>query len=167
MHRFRPKFEGKVTLCSGSNKADGCSFLQVLLLAAGKGSAVEIVVDGSDEASTLARIVDVFESGAGIAFASAPGSNARSVVEYVCAAIVHNPECFKRPRNELTIGIIGVGHVGKQVQSIAGALGLKMMLNDPPCARAGSGREYSSLSETLRNSDIVTLHVPLTRHGIG
>lgn len=60
------KFEGKVTLCKGCNKADGCSILQVMLLGAENGSTVEIEVNGNNEANALARIIDVFEGGAGI-----------------------------------------------------------------------------------------------------
>lgn len=59
-------FDGKVTICKGCDKADGCSILEVLLLGVEKGSTVEVVVDGNDDVNTLCRIIDVFESGAGI-----------------------------------------------------------------------------------------------------
>jgi phosphotransferase system HPr (HPr) family protein len=60
------QFDGKVTLCHGCNKADGCSILQVLLLSAENGASVEVTVDGTDEEVTIDRIIDVFENGGGI-----------------------------------------------------------------------------------------------------
>lgn len=60
------KFKGKVTFCKGCNMADGCSIIELLLLGAENGSTVEIVADGDGEENVIAKIVDVFEDGAGI-----------------------------------------------------------------------------------------------------
>jgi erythronate-4-phosphate dehydrogenase len=101
----------------------------------------------------------------GIGFASAPGSNARSVAEYIATAIVKNSARFDRPLESLTIGIVGVGNVGIRVHSAAQALGMRCMLNDPPRQRAGDPGDFCNLGDLLKNSDIVTLHVPLALDG--
>jgi len=66
--------------------------------------------------------------------------------------------------HEKTIGIIGVGNVGTKVWHKAEALGLRVLLNDPPLERQGSIFPLRSLDE-LMEADIVTLHIPLTRTG--
>jgi erythronate-4-phosphate dehydrogenase len=102
----------------------------------------------------------------GIAFASAPGSNARSVAEYVAAAIVKHSGHFEKPFEELTMGIVGVGNVGTQVLSVAHALGITCILNDPPRERATVGGDFKDLDYLLQHSDIVTIHVPLEFDGV-
>lgn len=100
----------------------------------------------------------------GIAFASAPGSNARSVAEYVAAALFEVCVARGRDLRGLRVGIVGVGEVGSRVAGIVAALGMVPVLNDPPLqARSGDAR-FVSLQDAL-SCDIVTLHVPLTADG--
>jgi erythronate-4-phosphate dehydrogenase len=66
---------------------------------------------------------------------------------------------------EKTLGIIGVGNVGSKVAKLAEALGLKVLLNDPPRARREGERAFVNLETILREADIITLHVPLTLSG--
>ena len=98
----------------------------------------------------------------GIAFAHAPGSNAGSVVEYVLAALLNLSVRFDRPLGGLTLGVIGCGHIGSKLAIRARALGLRVLRNDPPLQARGE-KGFVSLPELLGASDIVTLHVPLTR----
>jgi erythronate-4-phosphate dehydrogenase len=65
---------------------------------------------------------------------------------------------------ETTIGIVGVGNVGSRVARNARALGMHVLLNDPPLARATGAPEYLPL-EALMEADVITLHVPLTAEG--
>jgi phosphotransferase system HPr (HPr) family protein len=58
--------DSKVTLCKGCDQADGCSIIQVLLLAAKQGSEIEVTVEGGNEEATIAEIADLFENGSGI-----------------------------------------------------------------------------------------------------
>ena len=58
--------DSKVTLCKGCEEADGCSILQVMLLAANKGSEIEVTVEGGNEDASIAQITDLFENGSGI-----------------------------------------------------------------------------------------------------
>jgi len=55
----------------------------------------------------------------------------------------------------LTIGVVGVGHVGSLVAKMAERRGLKVLLNDPP-KQIGI-----SLDGIAKNCDIITFHVPL------
>ncbi|MDZ7302120.1 MAG: 4-phosphoerythronate dehydrogenase, partial [candidate division KSB1 bacterium] len=71
----------------------------------------------------------------GIAFASAAGSNANSVAEYVIAAIIHHAVRHGLSLSHLTLGVVGVGHIGSRVARMATALGMRVLLNDPPLAR--------------------------------
>ena len=98
-----------------------------------------------------------------IAFTSASGSNANSVAEYVMAALLLIGTEQKFSLEGKTIGIIGVGNIGKLVKQKAEALGMVPILNDPPLAEAGQ-IPHHSLEETL-GCDVVTLHTPLTMDG--
>lgn len=100
----------------------------------------------------------------GITFVSAPGSNSNSVSEYITAALLELSHIKGFSLHEKTIGIVGVGNVGSKVWRKVEALGMKVLLNDPPLQRQGSRHPLHSLDE-LMEADIVTLHVPLTRMG--
>jgi erythronate-4-phosphate dehydrogenase len=100
----------------------------------------------------------------GIAFANAPGCNADSVKEYVAAALLHIAWMKSSSLRGTTLGIVGVGSVGRKVADMAAGLGMAVLLNDPPRARAEGPDGFVSLDEVMA-ADIVTLHVPLTRTG--
>ena len=59
----------------------------------------------------------------------------------------------------LTMGIVGFGKIGKAVARIGEVFGLKVMVHTRSSV---NGYENCSLDELLKNSDIVTLHCPLT-----
>jgi erythronate-4-phosphate dehydrogenase len=100
-----------------------------------------------------------------IGFASAPGSNANSVAEYVAAALLEMGQKHKISLENKSIGIIGVGNVGSKVATKCQALGMKVCLNDPPLQRQTGQNKYRPLDE-LFDCDIITLHTPLTLDGI-
>jgi len=100
----------------------------------------------------------------GIAFASAPGSNANSVGQYLVAALLRLRRQSAFDLRGLKLGIVGVGNVGTRVLAKATALGLECVLNDPPLARQTGDPRYKPI-EAILECDIVTLHVPLTRAG--
>jgi erythronate-4-phosphate dehydrogenase len=100
-----------------------------------------------------------------IAWCAAPGCNANSVAEYVTAAICYVAHLRSITLSNLTLGVIGVGQVGSRVAEKGRALGMRVLLNDPPLAISSGSPIYRPLEEVLAESDIITLHVPLTRTG--
>lgn len=100
----------------------------------------------------------------GIAFASAPGSNANSVAEYVVAALLELGQRYEMTLKGRSIGIVGVGNVGSLVARKCKALGMNVLLNDPPLARSTGDLVYRPIEE-LYDCDILTFHVPLTFTG--
>jgi erythronate-4-phosphate dehydrogenase len=104
-------------------------------------------------------------AGRDIAWASAPGCNANSVAEYVVAALLALARRGQSPLAGRTIGLVGVGHVGKRVAELARALGLVPLLNDPPLLAETQDARYRPLDEILPRCDIVSLHVPLSETG--
>ena len=100
-----------------------------------------------------------------IHWCSAPGCNANSVAEYLVAALLSLGSRYGMPLAEKTLAVIGVGHVGRRVVETARALGLHVLLNDPPLAAATQDPAFRPLDEVLAKADIVTLHLPLTDQG--
>lgn len=96
-----------------------------------------------------------------IGFASAPGSNANSAAEYVISALLNIAKRHSIDLEGKSIGIIGVGNVGSRVAKKASALGMKLLLNDPPLQRQTGDSKYLPI-EKLFDCDFVTLHTPLT-----
>jgi erythronate-4-phosphate dehydrogenase len=97
----------------------------------------------------------------GIFWTNAPGCNSSSVQQYIAAALLKMASEFRIELAGKTIGIVGVGNVGSKVEKAARAIGMKVLLNDPPRARREGNDKFVSLSEILYNSDIITAHVPL------
>ena len=125
-----------------------------------------------------------------VGFASAPGSNANSAAEYVVAALLEIGQRYNIRLEGKSIGIVGVGNVGSRVENKVRALGMKVLLNDPPLQRQEIShrghrehretnkklpadskpddiceREYLPIEE-LYDCDFITLHTPLTFEGI-
>ena len=105
----------------------------------------------------------------GITCYSAAGCNANSVSEYVAAALVSLATRHALRLDDLTLGVIGVGNVGKLVVPKAQCLGLRVLQNDPPRQRVegntNAGQGFVDLATILDEADIITLHVPLTLSG--
>jgi erythronate-4-phosphate dehydrogenase len=100
----------------------------------------------------------------GIGFASAPGSNANSVAEFIVAALLALGKKYKFTLVGKSIGIVGVGNVGSKVAVKCAALGMKTVLNDPPLARKTGDPAYRPLDDIFA-CDFITLHTPLTQDG--
>jgi erythronate-4-phosphate dehydrogenase len=101
----------------------------------------------------------------GVTFYSAQGCNARSVAEYVISQVVSYAVTQQRTFQSLTLAIIGVGHAGKQVEQLAIALGIKLLLNDPFRHEKEIDFNQTSLHHCLQQADIISLHTPLTQTG--
>lgn len=102
---------------------------------------------------------------AGIRWCYAPGCNANSVSEYVTAAWLCLAQRHGWRLAGKTLGVIGVGNVGRRVVQKAESLGLRVLCNDPPRQRAGDPGDFHPLARVLAEADIITLHTPLTDRG--
>ncbi len=60
------QYNSKIKISYGPSEADGCSILQLLLLAAKKGELIEVIADGSDEETAIEELSEIFENGSGI-----------------------------------------------------------------------------------------------------
>lgn len=98
----------------------------------------------------------------GITIRNAPGCNAGGVMEYVFSALYGLASRRAISLAGDTIGIIGVGHVGSMVERMGASLGFKILRCDPPRAAAEGSFGFCDLDYLLRNSQIVTMHTPLT-----
>jgi D-3-phosphoglycerate dehydrogenase/(S)-sulfolactate dehydrogenase len=113
----------------------------------------------------------------GVAVCTGPGVNRHAVAEYAIALML---QCARRPAENLaavrgggwerhegfdlagkTLGIIGLGMIGKEVAQRMQAFEMRLLaydlVQDPQFAEAYSVT-YVSLEELLRESDLVTLH---------
>ncbi|UCD35406.1 MAG: phosphoglycerate dehydrogenase, partial [Nitrospiraceae bacterium] len=64
-----------------------------------------------------------------------------------------------------TLGIIGLGNIGTHVARMAQGMGMKVFAHDPYLSEERAkaiGVEGVSLDEVLRQSDVITHHIPLT-----
>ncbi|WP_188203212.1 hydroxyacid dehydrogenase [Thermococcus camini] len=118
----------------------------------------------------------------GIKVVNSPGASSRSVAELAVAlmfSVARKIAFADRKMREgiwakkqamgielegKTIGVVGFGRIGYEVARIAHALGMKVLLYDPyPNEERAKevGGTFASLEDLLRESDVVTLHVPL------
>lgn len=102
----------------------------------------------------------------GIKWKNAEGCNATSVMQYIASVLVFLSKKFSFKFENRTLGVIGVGNIGKKVVELAEILGFRIILNDPPLARRLGPCGYISLEGLIHESDIITLHVPLNYEGI-
>nr|WP_206204038.1 hydroxyacid dehydrogenase [Thermococcus sp. ES12] len=118
----------------------------------------------------------------GIKVVNSPGASSRSVAELAVAlmfavarkiafadrkmreGIWAKKQCMGMELEGKTLGIVGFGRIGYSIAKIARALGMNVLLYDPypneERAREVGGK-FVPLEELLKESDVVTLHVPL------
>ena len=99
-----------------------------------------------------------------ITLSSAQGCNANAVSEYVISAIANLSKDYGFKLSNKTLGIIGVGNVGRRLEVKAKQLGMKTLLNDPPREALEGSDNFTSLESAL-SADIVTFHTPLKYSG--
>ena len=122
----------------------------------------------------------------GVAVVHAPGSNSNSVAEHAIMLMLASAKqavvVDKRTRladwgksrtqgllemNGRTLGIIGVGNIGRRVAKIAGAMGMRVIGYDKYVAadevRNRGAEPMADMASVLRQADVVTCHTPLTK----
>lgn len=96
-----------------------------------------------------------------ITFANAAGCSKHSVAQYVVTAILTlRPQYWQQSITPLTLGIIGIGNIGSTLAQYASDLGWQILGYDP--LLPSSDINNASLEQVLSQSDVVSLHVPLT-----
>ena len=103
----------------------------------------------------------------GVEVQNAEGCNAGGVADYVFSALFGVASRRAIKLEGATIGIIGVGNVGKKVEAMAKSLGFNVLRNDPPRAINEGSAGFVSLDELLAQASIVTMHVPLNEYTHG
>lgn len=101
----------------------------------------------------------------GIIWRNSPGCNAYSVAQYVLASLLLYCDKQALLPSDITVGVIGVGNVGKAVCDYLSKAGFKLLLNDPPRAEREGSEGFVSLDEIAKRCDVVTLHTPLIKDG--
>ncbi len=99
-----------------------------------------------------------------ITVASAPGSNADSVADYVFYVLAHVTGLQERPLTGRSLGIIGHGNCGSRVAKRAAGFGIKVLACDPPLAERDPAFTSAAFEDAIA-ADFVTCHVPLTKKG--
>lgn len=105
---------------------------------------------------------------AGIAWTNAPGCNAASVAQYIQSALLVIKFTTQTDLSQKTLGVVGVGNVGKKVVQVAMNLGMRVLQNDIPRERleGNTEQQFVSLKKICEECDIITFHVPLNKGGI-
>ena len=101
----------------------------------------------------------------GIKWTNAPGCNSKSVEQYIASTLMVLAERKKLQLKDLTIGVVGVGNVGRKVAGICELFGMKVLMNDPPRELAEGSSAFVSVKQVMDEADIITLHVPLNMKG--
>lgn len=103
---------------------------------------------------------------AGIHWSSAPGCNARGVVDYVLGSLLTLAELDGVALADRVYGVVGAGQVGERLVRVLHGLGWKVLVCDPP-RQAIEGGDFVSLETILEQCDVISLHTPLLREGPG
>ena len=126
-----------------------------------EGSPVRFV--GTCTIGTDHLDLDYFQQ-AGIQWSSAPGCNARGVVDYVMGSLLTLAEIEGVDLAQRTYGVVGAGQVGGRLIKVLKALGWNVLVCDPP-RQAAEGGDFVSLDDIVRRCDVISLHTPLSRGG--
>jgi D-3-phosphoglycerate dehydrogenase len=144
------------------------------------------------EACTRLRVISKHGSGTdtidkeaaarrGIAVKAAVGANAAAVAEHAWALIfacakdvalldrrMHEGHWDKSTHKSLelkgrTLGLVGLGAIGARVATVGSALGMRVVAHDPFAPTAPDGVSLLPLADVIAQSDVLSLHCPLTK----
>jgi phosphoglycerate dehydrogenase-like enzyme len=127
----------------------------------------------------------------GIEVVHTPDANTQAVVEYVTALLcdalrpriflteavdqtawnkIRSEICAESQMNELSLGILGFGRIGRRIAQVAGAIGFTVRYHDLLDIDAAhrAGAEPVSPERLFRESDVLTVHVDgrSSNHGL-
>ena len=144
------------------------------MIAVSRGGPVNIDIKAANERSVLV--------------VNTPGRNASAVAEFTLGAILAETRLIRsghesmrkgewrgdlyradrtgRELNELVVGVIGYGNIGRRVVKLLRAFGTKVLVCDPyvqlDAEDLNAGVELVSLGRLLESSDVVSLHPRVT-----
>jgi len=147
---------------------------QLKFIAVSRGGPVNIDIDAATER--------------GIRVVNTPGRNASAVAEFTLGAILaetrkirvgheslrngewrgdlYRADTTGRELNELVIGVVGYGDIGKRVVKLLKAFDAKVLVADPyvqlSAADVSDGVELIELDKLLARADVVSLHARVT-----
>ena len=124
----------------------------------------------------------------GVTVVNTPGRNASAVAEFTLGAILAETRLLRvghesmrerqwrgdlyrtdrtgRELNEMVVGVIGYGHIGKRVVKLLRAFGSRVLVNDPYVQLSlddlNAGVELVSFNTVLKRSDVLTMHARVT-----
>lgn len=98
-----------------------------------------------------------------IAWASAPGSNANSVVDYVISTFCRLDGVLEHVLSHGVVGIIGMGNVGSRLYQRLATLGIECRAYDPLIDQS----RYPIMTDldAVLAADVICMHTPLTTDG--
>jgi D-3-phosphoglycerate dehydrogenase len=120
---------------------------------------------------------------AGVLVANVPGANARSVAEHVIFSVLALARRFRRVDHDLrsngwicarehavstseirgkTLGIIGLGNVGREIAGLANALGMTVEAFRPSGTMVPRNTTWKPIDDVIRGADFLVLCCPLT-----
>ena len=122
----------------------------------------------------------------GIAVTNTPGANALAVAEHTVALMLAAARQLPRLDRETregkwprglsvqlhgkTLGLVGLGAIGRQVARLARGLGMRVMAwtyHPDPAVAAGLGVELADFQRLLAEADVLSLHVRQTPEATG
>ena len=110
--------------------------------------------------------VDVqFLEESGIEFVSAVGANAQAVAEHVLCCIYDYVSGARAGLDEISVGLVGYGNVGRAVGNLLKGLSIRYMACDPFLSPHSRQSVLTDL-DSIIGCDVVSLHVPLTNNGL-
>jgi D-3-phosphoglycerate dehydrogenase len=164
-----------------------CEDKQPVAILVRYGGVSARMMDASRKLKVIAKHgvgIDTIDSQAaaqrGIAVKAAVGANADAVAEHTWALIfdcakgtshlnarTHSGHWDKSTHKSLelkgkTLGLIGLGAIGQRTAAVGTALGMRVIGFDPYASSAIPGVTLCELDDVLAQSDVVSLHCPLT-----
>ena len=164
-----------------------CEATQPVAILVRYGKVPARVMDACRNLKVIAKHgvgLDTIDCGAaterGIAVMPATGANADAVAEHAWALILdcakgisklnarmHSGHWDKATHKSLelkgrTLGVVGLGAIGQRVAGIGVAFGMRVLGYDPAVGEAPADIERVDLDRLIADSDVVSLHCPLT-----
>lgn len=155
------------------------------IITRGKGQVNPALIDACPQLKAVGRCgvgldnIDVaYATSKTIKVVNAPGSNAQTIAEHTMSLMMALQRNLYRSiaevkagnwawRNQFegdeiygkTLGILGLGNIGKKVAAMATAFGMKVVYWDK--LGNNTAYPYKSFDELIEEADIISLHLPL------